>query len=181
MKYTAVIITLLFFCFQKSSIHAQPLPLSEENKATYASVNEMIHVVPFEVGEKRGFIFCNLLQNPQWYCDTISWTNEMKIAYLRALILEKTKINDTLALKSTQHWILMTDQISPNFFRWSDKKLLRKFMRLEDSNNHEVLKLNYVLALWKRGFMFKISSETGHWILVDPWFIPYRDYPVEKM
>lgn len=183
MKYSAVIITLLVLCFQKSSINAQTLPLSVENKAVFASASSLVHIVPFKDGVKSGYLFCDLLMHTTWLNDSVQWTAEIHIACLHALILEKFFIKDMQSFQDAgQFWLLNEDQIDNSFSRWSDKKLLRRFDQvLSRSNYNEAKRLSYLLTLWRRGYLVEISCETGDFLLVDPCFPRYKDGPINRM
>jgi hypothetical protein len=160
----------------------QILPLSQHNKATYASASDLIHVVPFNDGNAKGYLFCNMLRNRNWLSDSLNWSSEMIIACLRSLILEKHSLRSIPVVESGFHWVLQEDQIDKRLLRWSDRKLLKKWDQMNESRiKNETLWLSYILALWKRGYLVEISSEDGDLLLIDPEFIPYRDFPMNRM
>ena len=182
MKHKKKKYILIGTMFLANLLSAQPLPLSEENKATYASACDLLHIVPFDDGQTRGYLFCNMLRESNWLSDSLEWSSEMKILCLRALILAKFTLSDINGFQNAQHWILPQEQIAHHISHWSNKKLLRKFDQMDAAKaKNEALWLSYILALWKRGYMVEFSSETGDLLLINPEFIPYRDYPINRM
>jgi hypothetical protein len=171
-----LIVLCLIFC--ADLLFAQPLPLSQSNLATYASVTPVVHVVRYKVGQNAGYAFCNMLRIALYHGDSLDWPNEMSIAFLRSLILKEHDLDfipyDPLGF----NWSLNDDEICSRLFSWSDKKLLRKWQRMQAyRNTNRALWLSYLLALWNRGYMVKVSSETGDLYLEDPVFAPYRNFP----
>jgi hypothetical protein len=177
MKYFLLCVLI----FTKHMI-AQPLPLSEENKALYAAVTNLIHVVPFDDGQTKGFLFCDMVQVAVAKGDSMNWSEEESIIYLRNFILGNGVVHDKGFLINARHWILPDDQINMRFERWSDKKLLNKWDQIVATEvENQALWLSYILELWKRGFLVKIACEDGELLLIDPIFIPYRVYPYPRM